>query len=176
MGLNVNDRARMIATFRYIEVRLMEIVAAWTPTTPEMEVKVVFGRHIWDFAQHADWLGKRTFELRQPEHYTLRPVDSYAALLESMAEHDETADRLAALYSVFLPAMEERYRSYLSATDPLLDQPSAVIIDRILVDLERMRGEAETVRKELSIPAPPLEHLAASERAHQSIVAQRENG
>ena len=40
-------------------VALMEIAAAWTPTTPEMEVKVLLGRHIWDFAQHADALGKR---------------------------------------------------------------------------------------------------------------------
>ena len=60
MSLSVALRAQRIATFRFVEVRLMEIAAAWTPTTPEMEVKVLLGRHIWDFAQHADALGKRS--------------------------------------------------------------------------------------------------------------------
>ena len=81
------------ATFRFIEVKLMELVATWTPSTPEMEAKVMFGRHIWDFAQMADWLGKRTFELRQPEHYTLRPVDSYDALLQDASKAESTSDR-----------------------------------------------------------------------------------
>ena len=47
-ALSVPDRAAAIATFRFIEVKLMELVATWTPSTPEMEAKVMFGRHIWD--------------------------------------------------------------------------------------------------------------------------------
>ena len=57
--MSVTDIGRAIATFRFVSVQLMETVAAWTPTTPEMEVKVLLGRHIWDFAQQADALGNR---------------------------------------------------------------------------------------------------------------------
>jgi hypothetical protein len=171
MTLTVNDRARAIATFRYLEVRLMEITAGWTPTTPEMEVKVVFGRHIWDFAQHADWLGKRTFELRQPEHYTLPPVESYVQLLGEMAAEESTAGRLAALYDVFLPALARRYGQYLSDTDPLLDQPSVVVVERILHEMERMQRDAARLRAEHSIGSAPVEALAGRESAHQAIVA-----
>src|ERR1700752_2445869 len=98
MTLTVNDRARAIATLRFVEVPLMEITAGWTPTTPEMEVKVLFGRHIWDFAQHADLLGKRTFELRQPAQHSMAPVDSYSELLRTLASETSTAGRLSALY------------------------------------------------------------------------------
>ena len=56
MMTSVTERCRAIATFRHISVRLMEALARWTPTTPEMEAKVMFGRHIWIFAQHADRL------------------------------------------------------------------------------------------------------------------------
>src|SRR5581483_12233555 len=84
--MNVKQRAETIGTFRFIEVRLMETAAYWVPLTPEMEVKVLLGRHIWDFAQHADWLGKRAFELRQAEHYTRRPGDDYHQLLEQMKQ------------------------------------------------------------------------------------------
>lgn len=169
MSLTVNTRARRIATFRFIEVRLMEIAAAWTPTTPEMEMKVLLGRHIWDFAQHADWLGKRTFELRQPEHYTLPPVESYAQLMEDISAEDSTVNRLSALYAVFLPALEKRYRAYLAETDPLLDQPSVVIVDRILLDIGRMRDEAQRLRGDLSIAYAPLKDLGLRESSHPAI-------
>src|SRR5689334_636176 len=109
MSLDVNERARAIATFRHVEVRLMEITAGWTPTTPEMEVKAMFGKHIWDYAQHADWLGKRTFELRQPEQYTLAPSAEYAALIEQVAAARSTSERLGAAYDFFLPALLCRY-------------------------------------------------------------------
>ncbi len=172
MTLTVNDRARAIATLRFVEVRLMEITAAWTPTTPEMEVKVLFGRHIWDFAQHADWLGKRTFELRQPEHYTLRPVETYAQLLDDVAAEESTAGRLASLYDVVLPALERRYRDYLAATDSLLDQPTVVIIERILNEMKRMHADAARLRAELALTAVRIEQLAGRERAHAEIVAR----
>jgi hypothetical protein len=172
MALTVNDRARRIATLRFVEVRLMEIVSAWTPTTPEMEVKMVFGRHIWDFAQHADWLGKRTFELRQPEHYTLRPADSYVTVLDDLAATSGTAERLSALYDGFLPRLEQRYRSYIEETDALLDAPSVVIIERILHEMARMNGEAARLRSSLSLTAVPVDALTARESSHVSIVAE----
>jgi hypothetical protein len=75
MSLTVAERARRIATFRFVEVRLMEI-GGLDPTTPEMEVKVLLGRHIWDFAQHADALGKRTLELRERLHHSRPPTSA----------------------------------------------------------------------------------------------------
>jgi len=170
MPLTVSDRARSIATFRFIEVRLMEITAAWTPLTPEMEVKIVLGRHIWDFAQHADALGKRTFELRQPEHYTLPPTASYAKFLEEIFTADGTAARLSALYDVFLPAMKRRYRDYIRDTDSLLDAPSVVVIERILGDITRMRDQATKLRNDLSIKSIRFDALVGQERAHANIV------
>ena len=171
MPLTVNDRARRIATFRFVEVRLMEITAGWTPTTPEMEVKVLFGRHIWDFAQHADWLGKRTFELRQPEQYTLQAVDSYVKLLDEIAAETDTSRRLAALYDVLLPAVERRYGEYIKDTDGLLDAPSVAIIERITNDIARMRAEGSKLRQELATPPVALDAFAGRERNHATIVA-----
>src|SRR5215470_16398689 len=115
----VSERCRYIATFRHISVWLMETTARWTPLTPEMEVKVFFGRHIWEYAQMADALGKRTFEMRQPEHYTIPAADAYEALLKDIAKTESTADRVAVIYDGLLPGLIERYRGYLKATDPI---------------------------------------------------------
>jgi hypothetical protein len=174
--MTVNDRVRAIATFRFIEVRLMEIVAGWTPTTAEMEAKVLFGRHIWDFAQHADALGKRTFELRQPEHYTLRATEDYVGLLENAAKATSTSERLSTMYDAVLPGLERRYRDYIAATDAILDEPSLIIIDRILVDLARMRRDAAALREEIGIGAADVASLVASEAAVGSIVTPIQAG
>jgi hypothetical protein len=160
---SVTERGHRIATFRFVEVRLMEMVAAWTPTTPEMEVKVLFGRHIWDFAQHADALGKRTFELRLPLQHSRSAAEPYRALLDEAASLAGTAERLAALYDVVLPDLEARYRAYLEATDQVLDAPSRDIVDRIRTDAARQRAEAGVVRNELG--TPPADPTALRERA-----------
>jgi len=173
MTSTVSDRSRSIATFRHISVRLMEMLARWTPTTPEMEAKVMFGRHIWDFAQMADALGQRTFELRRPKHYTLRPVDAYEALLQEASGAELTADRIAVVYEGVLPGLVERCRSYIVATDPILDEPSVVIIGRIVQDLERQRTEAAALLRELKLGAGAAIAIAARERAIVHFVAEQ---
>jgi hypothetical protein len=171
MTTTVTERADRIATFRFVEVRLMEIVAAWTPTAAEMEVKVLFGRHIWDFARHADALGKRTFELRRPEQHSLRPVEPYARLLEDVAALSGTAERLSALYDVVLPGLERRYRRYLDETDPILDGPSIVVVETILLDLARERADAGRLRETLGLGAGADESLRSREQAIDRLVA-----
>jgi hypothetical protein len=173
MITSVSDRCRAIATFRYISVKLMETAARWTPITPEMEAKVMFGRHIWDFAQMADWLGKRTFELRQPEHYTLPPVDEYQALLQDAVKAQSTSDRIATLYDGILPGLIKRYQDYVAATDPILDEPSVVIIRRIVTELERQRVEAAALQRELKLGATAGAAIAAREQAIGNVFAEQ---
>ena len=170
-ALSVPDRAAAIATFRFIEVKLMELVATWTPSTPEMEAKVMFGRHIWDFAQHADILGKRTFELRLPEQHSRPAAERYVAFLQSALVVSGTSERLATLYDAIVPGLERRYRAYVSQTDPILDDPSIILIDRILRDLERQRGEADAIRATLKLSRADAQTFVAKDRAIESVVA-----
>lgn len=172
MSLDVSERARAIATFRHVEVRLMEITAGWTPTTPEMEAKAMFGKHIWDYAQHADWLGKRTFELRQAEHYTLAPSAEYAALIEQVAAVRSTSERIGTTYDFFLPALLRRYEHYLGQTDALLDAPSVVIIERIVREHRRQIDEAHALSRSLEI-RPSLTGELAGREGQIELIATR---
>lgn len=171
MSLDVRERGRHVATFRFVFVRLMETAAAWTPTTPEMEVKVLFGRHIWDFAQAADALGKRTFELRLPLQHSLAPAEGFAAALGQLAALNGTAERLAGLYDLALPEVARRIGTYLDAVDRLLDGPSVVILERIRADLARQRSEADAVRQMLGLGPASCEGLARALEASGPLVA-----
>jgi hypothetical protein len=169
---SVSARADAVGTFRYVSVWLMETVARWTPTTPEMEAKVMFGRHIWDYAQMADALGKRTFELRRHEHYTLAPSEEYTAILKDVGAARTTGDRISALYGGLLPGLIARYRDYVSGTDNILDEPTLVIIERIVRELERQRREAEDLKQELNLASGPGAKLAWREMAVRSMLGE----
>jgi hypothetical protein len=149
MGLILREKAEYLATFRWLEIFLMETLARWVPTTPEMEVKVLMGRHIWDAAQHADALGKRTFELRAPLHYTLTPLPSYLDTIKELALVEDTSGRIEAVYDVILPGLAGRYKQYLQNSDSLLDEPSFRVIEGILSNHARMQRESKEVRTEL---------------------------
>src|SRR5512134_1684909 len=124
MGFTIRQKADRIGGFRYVSVAAMETIAAWVPTTPELEAKVLFGRHVWDFAQHADQLGRRTGELRAAAQYSLRPAAGYYKVLETVASAPGTLERVAGFYDGLLPDLEKRYRRYLAETDQLNDEPS----------------------------------------------------
>ena len=149
MGLNVKERGEAVATFRYVQVKLMEMLAGWTPTSPEMEAKLLFGEHIWDFSQHADALGKRTHELRLPLQHSLRPVDAYVDLLEEIGQQNDTAKRLAGIYDALLPGLASRYRVYLQHTDSLMDAPTVRILERMSDAQSRMIRQCQKLRSEL---------------------------
>ena len=125
MSLTVKERGTAVATHRHVMVKLMETLARWVPTTPEMEVKLLFGSHIWDVAQHADALGKRTHELRMPLQHSLPPIQEYRELLDDVDAIGDTGDRISAFYDVVLPGIGARLRAYLETTD-----------DRLLMDMD----------------------------------------
>ncbi len=149
MSLTVQERGETLATFRYIHVEMMETLARWVPTTPEMEVKLLFGAHIWDVAQHADALGKRVYELRMPLQHSLAPVDEYVQVLKTLSEAGETPQKIAGIYEVMLPSLVRRYTEYLERTDSLMDAPSVRVVERILQDQSRMDGDYKTLCDEL---------------------------
>jgi hypothetical protein len=167
--LTVKERGQFVATMRYIHVWLMETLAAWVPTSPEMEVKLLFGEHIWDAAQHADSLGKRTYELRLPLQHSQAPAEAYTALLAELAGVEPTPERLAVVYDVMLPAMQARQRRYLERTDKLVDAPTVRILERALTDYARMIEGGRALRQEL--PA-----LQLADRAWIAVLQAREAG
>jgi hypothetical protein len=177
MGLSVSERGSAVATFRYIHVELMQMLAQWTPSTPEMEVKLMFGEHIWDVAQHADALGKRAPELRLPPQHSLKPADPYLQLLGEVRKETGTARRLAAFYDALLPGLAHRYRGYLGKTDTLMDAPTVRILEAMLQTQARMIEQCGRLREEFPAlrPAQPdtawREALASQDRGLAELVA-----
>ncbi|MBI3792949.1 MAG: hypothetical protein HY275_18995 [Gemmatimonadetes bacterium] len=146
MTLTVRERADTLGTLRYASVHAMETLAAWVPTTPDLEAKILFGRHIWEFAQHADQLGRRTHELRAALHYTPAPTPAYDGALALLRSTAGARERISAFHDVFLADLADKYADYLAATDAFLDEPSVRVVERITADLRRMTADAAEAR------------------------------
>ena len=142
MGMTIREKADVVGSLRWVSVFAMETLARWIPTSPEFEAKTCFGRHVWELAQHADALGRRTAELRAALHFSNPPTPAYRALLEELAASSTTPARVATFYDGLCQDLPRRYMAYLSATDRLLDDPSVRVMERILPDFTRMRDEA----------------------------------
>jgi hypothetical protein len=171
MITTVSERGRSVATFRYICVWMMETIARWTPTTPEMEAKVMMGRHIYEYAQMADALGKRTFELRLPEQHSIAPTAAYDAFLKDIVKISSTADKIATFYDGVVPGIIARFKAYIAATDEILDEPSIVALQRAIVDLERQRVDAAHLQRELKLASGAAAAVSDREKSISEIVA-----
>jgi hypothetical protein len=180
MGFTVRQKADRIGGFRFVAVYLMETLASWVPTTPELEAKVLFGRHVWDFAQHADQLGRRTGELRVQLQYSHPPTPGYLRVLETLAGAEGTVERVSGFYDVLVPDLESRFKAYVAATDPIDDEPSIRIIERILFDFARLRRD----REDFALQRPDLvttdagwaEKLRVLAGAQPDMVEERSRG
>jgi hypothetical protein len=145
--VSVDASARRIHQYRWLEERLMRILSGWIALTPELPVKLLFGRHVWDCAQHADLWGRRLPELRAPAHQGEPPSDGFARLvdvIDGLQARHESIERVVAVYRVLKPHLIMAYATHLASTNPVYEPPTRRILIRCL-DEERRHVAAGAV-------------------------------
>ncbi len=138
-AFSVEASARLIRHYRYVEERIMRILGGWIALTPEVPVKLLFGRHVWDCAQHADVWGRRLPELRAPAQESEPANDGVVAfldLLESAEAPAATPERVTGVYRVLKPHLVAVYARHLTDANGVYEPPTRRILQRCL-DEER---------------------------------------
>jgi hypothetical protein len=135
---DVEATARRIRNFRYAEEWIMMILGGWIATIPELPVKTGLGKLVWETAQAADALGRRLPELRCGRRAALasEPANpGFASLVQAIAEPerpDLTIEKLAGLFDVLRPHLNEVYEETARQTDQIADAPTVELLDEIL--------------------------------------------
>ena len=62
---DVEESARRVGAYAWLEMRLFEALGGWIATVPELDVKMILGRHCYHHAWHAELMDKRLPELRE---------------------------------------------------------------------------------------------------------------
>ena len=98
---SVEETARRVGNYKWAEMRLFEVLGGWVATVPELDVKLVLGRHTYHHAWHAELWDKRLPELREmnPERLDgaaerrVRDVHGRGARARGGRAHDREARR-----------------------------------------------------------------------------------
>jgi hypothetical protein len=154
---SVEASARRVRHYRYAEDRLMRALGGWIALSPELPVKLLFGRHVWDCAQHADLWGQRLPELRAPAQQSEPPNERFVRFMELLERREapgDSVERVVGVYRVLKPHLLATYEAHLVAANPIYEPPTRRILERCAGEerrhvaagaavLTRLLGEAE---------------------------------
>jgi len=133
-GWLVNENAKRFSNYHHAERELLHLLGGWLARIPETAVKIMVGTHIWDDAQHLEAIHQRLKELRYPSELPACPSVEYAELLDTLDQAGDTAQFLVAIYRILKPRLISACQWHLSQCDPLIDEPSVRLLERIIAD------------------------------------------
>ena len=136
--LTVQRNLELLGRYRYIEIQMMELMGGWAYTIVDPEIKIGFGRQMYQDAVHADLLGKRIPELkgRSAHFHAIPPSDAAVRVIEKIWNAEGDVRRMSGLYRVLKPALTEAYRAHIAMAELPADEPTAYIL-RHIADEER---------------------------------------
>ncbi|MGQ0824871.1 MAG: hypothetical protein ACT4OX_07585 [Actinomycetota bacterium] len=136
---SVEDSARRVGNYKWAEISLFEVLGGWVATVPELDVKLVLGRHTYHHAWHAELWHKRLPELREmnPERLTVPANPEFDKFMNSVREPEAAAltiEKLVGVYRVLIPRFIGVYTYHLNGTSTITDAPTIRSLKFILQD------------------------------------------
>jgi hypothetical protein len=135
----VEESARRVGNYKWGEMRLFEVLGGWVATVPELDVKMVLGRHAWFHAEHAKRWDERLPELREMnrERLNVPPNPEFATFMDAVREPEaaeHTVEKLVGAYRVLIPRFIGVYTYHLNNTSRITDAPTIRALTFILQD------------------------------------------
>ncbi|MBI3579793.1 MAG: hypothetical protein HY089_10335, partial [Ignavibacteriales bacterium] len=115
----VQKNLELLGKYRYTEIQCLELMGSWAYTMVDPEIKIGFGRQMFQDSVHADLLGKRIPELkgRSERYHSIPPSDEFVTLLEKIWNVEDELLRMIGLYRVLKPALVEAYERHLQSLE-----------------------------------------------------------
>ncbi len=131
--LTVQQNLERLGKYQYVEMQMMELMGSWAYTMVDPEIKIGFGRQMYQDSVHADLLGKRIPELkgRSAHFQNISPSNEFTRLLERIWQLKGDLARMIGLYRVLKPALVAVYDSHLQSVELPADEPTAYILRHI---------------------------------------------
>jgi hypothetical protein len=138
-AFDVEDSARRVGNYKWVETKLFEALGGWVATVPELDVKMRLGTHTYHHAWHAELWHKRLPELREmnPERLTVPANDELVTFIDAMTEPegpDQTIEKLVGVYRVLIPHKIAAYTYHLNNTSTITDAPTIRSLKFVLQD------------------------------------------
>ncbi len=136
---SVELNAKLLQRYFYFERLLLRAHAGWSMGTPEFEVKVEYGRHIYYHSEAAMAFQKRLGELRiSPEIVDQYRNEEIEQFFSELIYAESPAHFLAGVYGVLVPQLINAYHEHLMSTDQVADAPTVRLLKYIIADYTEM--------------------------------------
>jgi hypothetical protein len=173
----VVESARRVGNYKWIEMRLFEALGGWVATVPELDVKLVLGRHCYHHAWHAELWNKRLPELREmnTERLTEPPNDAIVAFVDAVRDPEApelTIEKLVGVYRVLIPRKIAAYTFHLNATSRITDAPTMRSLKFILQDEFDDWREGEMLLQSLIESPEEVERAANRQRELEQLIVE----
>src|SRR5438105_1760013 len=124
-GLSVEACVTRLKRYHYALVRLHEILTARITAEPIYELETGFSHHAYLCAEHVQALRSRVGEMREPPLGLEEvPHPALQVFFDEILAAPTTAELLAGIYDVALPALDAALERHARDTNPLTDAPS----------------------------------------------------
>src|SRR6516162_1015829 len=124
-GLTVEACVARLKRYHYAFLRLHDILTARITAEPIYELKTGFSHHAYLCSEHVMALRTRVGEMREPPLGLEEvPHPALKVLFDEILAAPTTAELLAGLYDIALPALDAALERHLRDTNPLTDAPS----------------------------------------------------
>ena len=161
----VDETARRVGHYKWVEMKLFEALGGWIATVPELDVKMRLGTHCYHHAWHADLWNKRLPELREmnTDRLTLPPdgMEAFFAALTEPEDQDLTIEKLVGVFRVLIPAKVAAYTYHLNNTSTITDAPTIRSLNFILQDEFQDWRDGEMIIQSLIETDAEIERAAA---------------
>jgi hypothetical protein len=179
-AFTVEESARRVGHYKWVEMRLFEALGGWVATVPELDVKMRLGTHTYKHAWHAELWHKRLPELREmnPERLTQPANDDVVAFFEAMTAPEapgETIEKLVGVYRVLIPHKIAAYTYHLNNTSPITDAPTIRSLRHALDDEFEDWRDGEMLIQSL-IETEEEVHRAAAHQSRLEAILVRAGG
>jgi hypothetical protein len=167
---SVEETARRVGHYKWVEMKIFEMMGGWVATVPELDIKLRLGTHCYHHAFHSELWHKRLPELREmnPERLTVPPNPEFEAFIEGLTEPEAaelTIEKMTGLYRVLLPRLIAAYTYHLNNTSEITDSPTIRSLNFCLQDDMEEWREGEMILQSL-IETPDEVARAAAQQSH----------
>ena len=174
--LTLEESARLVGGYRWLELRLFETLGAWVPNVPEVEVKLRLHadapKHAWHAQLWQDLL-PRGGELTA-DGLTVPPGAGAAAFVDALAAvagPGQSVEKLVGVYRVVLPRQVATYRAHLARVSPVSDGPVARALELVLRDEVADWQEGEMLLHSLLTTEESVRRAAAHQAGLEARLA-----
>lgn len=163
-GYDLEQSITRLVNYHHLLREMVHLHCGWLPRMEPYDVKCLFGIHIQEDAIFVSRVDERLRELLEPGAVPFAPGMQMQEVLQFLRNLETWEEYAAAIYSVLKPALIDAWETHFTATDPLLDEPTARLLAKLLrVTSQHINGGMaliETILGERDSDRPGRVHAA----------------